>query len=54
MQKKKLLEFEREMKREKRDNLLSAVQGWKNTKDAVQLETLDDYELLKRVNKMLN
>lgn len=42
------------MKKEKRDQMLKVVQNWKNTQDAVQLESLDDYELLKRVNKMLN
>lgn len=54
MQKQKLVEFEKDMKKEKRENLLNVVQSWKNTKNAVHLETLDDYELLKRVNKMLN
>ena len=42
------------MKKEKRDDLIGVVQNWKNVKGAVHVETLDDYELLKRVNKILN
>ena len=54
LQRQKLAEFERELKKEKREQMLKAVQSWKNTHEAIKLETLDDYELLRRVNKMLN
>lgn len=41
------------MRREKKKKMLNQVQSWKNERGNFNLETMDDYELLMKVNKML-
>ena len=41
------------MRREKKRQMLGQVQKWKNQRSNFQLDTIDDHELIMRVNKML-